>query len=78
MNALHELSVPRSVNISNKVTKPFAKGVARRSKYPYIFLGGGLWFVNIVDYLPCVKITKYALGFCCFPILSALCHHCNN
>ena len=48
--------------------------VVRGSQYPYVFLGGGLWFVNIVDYLPCVRITKYALGFCCFPILSALCH----
>jgi hypothetical protein len=27
MNTLHELSVPRPVNVSNKVTKPFAKGV---------------------------------------------------
>jgi hypothetical protein len=43
--------------LGNKVTKPFAKGVVRRSKYP-CFLGGGLWFVNIVDYLPCVRIIK--------------------
>ena len=77
MNTLHELSVPRPVNVSNKVTKPFAKGAVCRSKYSY-FLGGGLWFVNIVDYLPCVRITEYALGFCCFQILSALCHYCNN
>ncbi len=32
--------------------------VVRRSKYPSVFLGGGLWFVYIVDYLPCVRITK--------------------
>ena len=35
----------------------------RRSKYPYVFLGGGLWFFNIVDYLLYVRLNSYALEF---------------
>jgi len=32
--------------------------VVRRSKCPSVFLGGRLWFVNIVVYFPRVRITK--------------------
>ena len=37
MNALHELSVPRPVNVSNKVTKLFAKGSGASFKISLCF-----------------------------------------